>query len=129
VRSKLPVEAFSFYCSLGAGRSFESVARHYDASRATVSRAAKREKWKEQIVEIEAKARETAKSKLLVTLEEMNERHLRISRALMTRGLEALRAMPISTARDAMKALDIAMRHEREIVGGSDTADSVIEID
>ena len=49
----------------------------------------------------------------------MDERHLRMLRAIQARALEALRSGPASQAGAAARALDLAMRRDREIVSGA----------
>src|SRR5688572_16099173 len=119
MRSRLPLEAFGYYLALGASRTYAEVARKFGTSLATVNRAARREKWRDQVLEVEARARDAAKARLQVSLEETLDRHLKVTRALLSRGLEGLRAMPISNSRDALRAIDVALRHEREILGAT----------
>src|SRR5215471_9000959 len=115
--AKLPPEALGYYIELGAGRSYAAVADHFGVSkRAVVSRAI-RDNWKQKVSEIEAKAKVDAEKRAGESLEAMNERHLRSLRAIQGKALEALRTMPIETAMDAVRALDLGIRGERVVRG------------
>ena len=55
--------------------------------------------------------------KYLESLEGMNLRHLKSLKIIQGKALEALRTMPLSTAMEAVRALDMAIRQERLIRG------------
>ena len=55
---KLPQDTFSFYFSLGAARSYESVAQRYGVSKRAVAKMAAKEQWQERLMAAEQKARE-----------------------------------------------------------------------
>ena len=76
-----------------------------------------REHWQEKVAEVEAKARAAAEQKAFENLAAMNERHLKSLRVVQGKALEALRAMPLDTAMNAMRSLDLAIRQERLIRG------------
>lgn len=124
---KLPEDAFGFYVSLGPERSYKAVADHYGLSRKTVTRAAVAQGWQERMTDAETKARENTQRRLIETLEDVNDRHLKMLRAVQQRALETLRAMPLKTAADAVRALHDAIKTERVVIGepGDRTAVSV----
>ncbi|MBN1443720.1 MAG: hypothetical protein JXA90_13505 [Planctomycetes bacterium] len=111
--SKLPFEAFDYYYSLGPGRSYTAVAEYYGVSKRAVTSRALKERWQERILDVERQARENVNKKCAETLEEMTERHLRVLKAIQARALEALRAMPLESAMDAVRALGLAIKEER----------------
>ena len=114
---KIPPDAFSYYVGLGPDRSYQAVADHYVASKQAVVKVAKRERWQERLLEIERKAQEGADQRAVDSLEAMNERHLKTLTAIQARALEALRAMPLASAMEAVRALDICITKERLVRG------------
>ena len=127
---KIPSDSLQYYLGLGPDRSYQKVAEHYGVSKRGVTKLAARERWQEKVVEFERKAREGAEKKALESLEGMNLRHLKSLKVVQGRAIEALRAMPISTAMEAVRALDMAIRQERLIRGepSDRTAISVEEV-
>lgn len=114
---KLPADAFDVYMSLGPGRSYQAVADHFGVSKRAVTNRATTERWQQRATEIETKARQGAEQKLVETLEDMNTRHLKSLRVVQARAIEALRAMPLQSAIEAVRALDMGIRQERLIRG------------
>ncbi|MCB9492247.1 MAG: hypothetical protein H6674_09315 [Dehalococcoidia bacterium] len=114
---KLPDDAFTFYVGLGPGRSYAAVADRFGVNKKTVTRTALAQRWRERLAEVEAKAREGTHRRLVESLEEVNERHLRMLRAVQQRALEALRSMPLKTAIDAVRSLHDAIKNERLVLG------------
>lgn len=129
-RRKLPPDAFSYYVNLGTGRSYAQVAEQFGVTKRAVVNLALRERWQVQVEELERKAREKSNAKAGESLEEMNERHLKIARAVQNKALEALSRYPLETALQAVRALEGAVRQERGIKGepGSEGAASVESI-
>lgn len=117
MKRKLPSDAFTFYVSLGPERSYGAVAKHFHVDKRTVLRHASAQKWQAQLAEIEKKAQAKTQERLVSTLDEMNDRHLKVLRAVLGKALEALRATPLRSASDAVRAIDICVRHERVILG------------
>jgi len=131
-RRKIPQDAFTYYLSLGPGRSYQRVAEHYGVTKRAVAMLAVRERWQEQAAEIERKARQAASEKALESLEAMNERHLKAFRVVQGKALETLKAMPLNTAIAAVRALEAAIRHERSIrcepsEGGAGSVEEIIK--
>jgi hypothetical protein len=47
----------------------------------------------------------------------MSERHLKMTQYVQARALEVIKAVPLNTAMNAVRALDMSMRQERLIRG------------
>ena len=114
---KTPPDAFSFYFSLGTGRSYQAVADHYSVSKRAVSNMAERENWQSRLADLERKARDKADEKALETLDEMNGRHLKVLRFIQSKAIETLKSMPIESAMDAVRAYGQTLDRERTIRG------------
>lgn len=114
---KIPKDAFEFYVGLGPDRSYQVVADHFGVTKRAVTDRARQEQWQQKVAEIEAKARQNAEQRLMEALEDMNARHIKSLRIVQARALEALRNMPLQTAMEAVRALDVAIRQERLIRG------------
>ena len=129
MKTKIPLESFDFYVALGPARSYEKVAEHYATTKRTVTRHAKKEHWPERLAEVERKAREESDKNAIAVLKEMDERHLKIAKALQGKALEALRSMPLDRGADVIRALDLGVKQERLIHGepGERSAVSVEE--
>jgi len=130
VSGRIPPDAFEYYVSLGPDRSYERVAAEFGVSKRAVTKAAARQGWQQRVIELERKARESAEQKALESLEGMNLRHLKALKIVQGKALEALRSMPLSTAMEAVRALDLAIRQERLIRGepSDRTAISIEEV-
>lgn len=114
---KIPKDAFQFYVSLGPDRSYQRVAQEYGISKRAVTRHAAKEAWQGRLSRIEEEARKRGDEGLVETIEEMNERHFKLLRVVQGKAIETLRAMPLNSAMDAVRALDIVLRQERIIRG------------
>ena len=114
---KIPPDAFSYYFSLGTGRSYQAVAEHYGVSKRAVSNMAEREGWQARLTELERKARDRVDEKAVETLEDMNSRHLKVLRFIQNKAIEALKAMSIESAMDAVRAYGLSLDKERTIRG------------
>lgn len=114
---KLPFDAFDYYFALGPKRSYQAVAEHYGVSKPTVCKRAAHERWQDRLNDLESQARERSDQQIVEDLETMTVRHLKTYRAIQAKALEALRSMPISTAMEAVRALDTAMSKERVLRG------------
>ena len=127
--AKIPPDAFGFYLALGTGRSYGAVAEKYHVTKRAVTKHAARENWRERIHEIERKARRASEEKAVESLEMMNDRHLKSLRVIQGKALEALKAMPLNSAMEAVRALDLSIRQERVVRGepGDRTATTVEE--
>ena len=92
-KRKIPHDALSYYVSLGPARSYAQVAEHFGVTKRAIVKRATAEHWQSEVEEIERKAREKSKAKAGESLEEMNERHLKIARVVQSKALEALTAV------------------------------------
>ena len=116
--AKIPPDALQFYLSLGPGRSYEAVAQKYGVTKRGVVKHAQKENWQARILEIERKARHSSEQKAVESMEMMNDRHLKSLRVVQGKALETLKAMPLNTAMEAVRALDLGIRQERVVRGG-----------
>lgn len=128
--NRIPPDALEYYVSLGPERSYQKVADRYGVSKRAVTKHAVRARWQEKVLELERKAHESVAKKALESLEAMNLRHMKSLKVIQGKALEALRAMPLATAMEAVRAIDIAIRQERLIRGepSDRTAISVEEV-
>ncbi len=117
---KIPADAYEYYFSQGPSRSYEAVALHYGVSKRAVTQLAGREDWQGRLRAAEIKAKQATDLKVAETLETMRERHLKVYQAIQRKALEALRAAPLDTAIQAVRALSIALDGERLLRGGQD---------
>ncbi len=125
-----PTEAFEFYVGLGSGRSYQRVADEFGASKRAVTKLAARYHWQERVLELERRTQEGVEKRALESLEGMNLRHLKSLKIVQGKALETLRSMPLSTAMEAVRSLEVAIRQERLIRGepSDRTAVSVEEV-
>ncbi|RKY19794.1 MAG: hypothetical protein DRQ55_09685 [Planctomycetota bacterium] len=112
-----PDEALEFYVNLGPERSYAKVGKQYGVSKRSVTKHAAKHGWSRRLLEIEASARERNEARMVDAVDEMNKRHLQTAKVIQAKGLEALRAMPIDSAMGAVRALDIALKQERLVLG------------
>ena len=114
--NKIPPAAFSYYVALGPERSYQKVAEKFGVDKRTVTRHAAKDQWAERLEEAERIAQAESEEQAVDILREMNERHLRIAKALQGKALEALRALPIGKAADVIRALELDPRYVDVIV-------------
>jgi len=128
--ARIPPEAFEYYAGLGPSRSYKAVAERFGVSKRAVVEYARVDQWQERLAALEAKAKENSEQRILESLEAMNERHLKSLRVVQGKALEALKGMSLTTAMDAIRALDLAIKRERTIRGepGDRTAISVEDV-
>ena len=128
--AKLPHPAFEFYFGLGPGRSYQTVAYEFGVSKKSVTKRATSECWQDRLAKLEEKSRQNAEKKALETLDGMNDRHLKSLRVIQGKALETLKNLPLSSAMEAVRSLDLAIKQERVIRGepGDRTAVSVEDV-
>lgn len=127
---KIPDDAFVRYAMMGPGRSYRALATELRVSKRAVVNRASSERWQEKLQQLEAGARTEALQRLQEEYAAVLDRHLRAARAIQGKALEALRSKPIETARDAVWALTLAQREERELLGPpSPPVSGVIEVE
>ena len=92
-----------------------------------ITKLASKEQWQRKVEELEARARERTEEKAVENVEQMNTRHLKAMKIVQAKALEALRSMPLTSAMDAVRALDLAVKQERVVRGepGDRTAISI----
>lgn len=117
MRARIPAEAFEYYVGLGASRSYEAVAEKYAVSKTAVVKLAKREDWQARLARVELEAHQRSEQRAVETIEAMNDRHLRVMQVIQKKALETLKSMSLDTAIEAVRALEISVRHERLIRG------------
>lgn len=115
--NRIPADAFEAYFALGIDRSYQTVADRYGVSKRAVVKCANREGWQDRLRDREARARATADKEAVEGLEAINRRHLKSVRVVQAKALEALRSKPLKTAMEAVRALDMAIKQERLVVG------------
>jgi hypothetical protein len=114
---KIPVDAFDAYYALGPGRSYQSIAERFAVSKRAIVNLAKKENWQPRIVDLERKARERVDTKVVETIEAMHDKHLKTLQVVLGKALEALRSMPLTSAMEAVRAIEIVLKNERVIRG------------
>ena len=117
MKRKIPPDSFDYYVALGLGRSYQAVAKHYGVSKVAVTNRATKEGWQKKLAEMEAKVRRASEQKALETLDDIHQRHLKAARVIQAKALEALSRMPLDSAMDAVRALDLGVRQERLLIG------------
>lgn len=125
---KLPPDAFDAYVALGTMRSYTALAEHYGVDRKTVLRRAQAENWQKRLVEIEQRARQSGDQKLAESIEQMNDRHLKTLRIVQGKAIQTLREMPLTTAMEAVRALDLSIRNER-LIRGEPTDRNAVDVE
>jgi hypothetical protein len=123
---KMPDSAFEFYVGLGPSRSYQAVADEFGVTKRAVTKRATAERWAARLAAMERESRERMAKRAEETLDEMNERHLRIAKALQAKAVDALRNAPLETTRDVIKALELGVKQER-LVRGEPTDRNAIE--
>lgn len=116
-QGKLPADAFEYYVALGPDRSYQAVGDHYGITKRAVTDRASRDRWQERLQRIEDEARQRSDERIVESLEQMNERHLKTLQVIQRKALETLRSMGLNSAMEAVRALDICIQKERLIRG------------
>ena len=114
---KIPEDAFAQYVSMGVERSYQALADELGVTKRAVTKLAARENWSERLSKIEKDVREKCDKRLAETLEEMDERHMRLLKAVQGKAVQALKSMPIGSAMEAARAIDMTIKQERLIRG------------
>jgi hypothetical protein len=114
---KLPADSFEAYVAMGPERSYQAIATKYHCSKQAVTKKAAKERWQERLDEIEAEARRNSDKRVVQTLRDLNEKQLKLWQLVESRALQALRDHTLASAMDAAKALDLATKNIRLILG------------
>lgn len=115
--TRLPADAFEQYVALGGSRTYQALAERLRVSKRSVVRKAVAEDWQGRLAKIEAASRDKLDEKLTETLAAVNGRHLKTLRLIQAKAIKALQAMALDSAIDAIRALDLSIKHERLILG------------
>ena len=127
--ARIPAEeAFTYYVGLGPERSYGTVAKRFSVTKRAITKLAQRESWQSRLVAIEQEAQTRSDEKLAETLEQMNDRHLKMVRAMQAKALAALKAMPLGSAMDGVRALNLAIEKER-LIRGEPTDRSALSVE
>lgn len=126
--AKVDQDAFTFYFCLGAGRSYQAVADEFGVSKQAISKRAIKERWQDRVEDLDRRGRERAEQQITETVEEMKVRHLKMLKLVQGRALEALKAMPLATSMDAVRALEMSMKQER-LLRGEPTEHAVLTLE
>lgn len=128
--NRLPADAFEQYVALGSARTYQGLAERLRVSKRSIVRRAVAQDWQGRLARIEAAGRDKLDEKLGETLQAVNGRHLKTLRVIQAKALQALQAMALDSAMDAVRALDVAIRSERLILGepSDRTAVSIEEV-
>ena len=124
MRHKIPPAAFAFYYGLGPGRTYAAVAKEFGVSVRGVTKRALKEGWRDRLARIEADARRKQDERAVEDVAAVDDKHLRMARAIQARALETLKSSPLGNGTAAVRALDVAIRIERAILGRGKEAES-----
>ncbi len=111
--SKVPENAFELYVGLGPGRSYRALAEKLCVDKRTIVRHAGEEKWVERLAKIQEDARVSGDKRITETLEEMQERHLKMLRAMAGKSLQAMKEFPITSAAEGARIAGMVIKLER----------------
>ncbi|MBL8696400.1 MAG: hypothetical protein JNJ88_20050, partial [Planctomycetes bacterium] len=107
---------FDRYVAMGAGRNYRQLSSQLGISKRSIVRHATRHGWQQRLSLMEQEAQKVAQGKLTEALAAVHERHLKSVRFVQMRAIEALKALPLDRAIDAVRALSLAQREERELL-------------
>lgn len=117
MNQRLPAEALAYYLNLGNARSYQAVADHFGVSKRTVTATAARQKWQAQLEAAQAKSREQIGQRFAETLEQANERHVKLGRFLQSQGIAALKNAAEMSSADGIRAIKTGVDIERQGLG------------
>lgn len=117
MNKRLPAEALAYYLAQGQARSYQAVADHFGVSKRTVTATAARERWQAQLDAAEAKSREQIGQRYAETLEQANERHVKLGRFLQSQGISALKSVASMSSADGIRAIKTGVEIERQGLG------------
>jgi len=90
LESEKQLQAFRIYQQMGDSRSLEKVAKEVGVSLGTMHNWSKAHSWQERLIEIEAKAQERIKKKMITELVNLKERQIGIARTLIDDTIERI---------------------------------------
>ena len=109
--------AFNFYGKMGVRRSLREVAKEFKCNKRTIQKVNKRNNWQARLRAIEKEARENATRDMIRDMSEVSERHLKLARAIQSRGAQALSKLEFDSAWHGARAIEMAAKLERLILG------------
>ena len=118
--ARLPTDAFEQYVALGTSRTYVALASKLGVSKRSVVRRATRDGWQARLQRIAATAAEKFDEKAANETAAVNDRHLRVVRAIQHKALAALQSLPLNSGLDAVRALEISIKAERLVLGTDD---------
>ena len=123
--NRIPEGAFEHYVGLGPARSYQSVAEYYGVTKRAVLKHATKENWSERLGAIQKEAREEVDRKLAGALGEMQERHMKMLRAMASRAVAAIKEHPLSSGMEGIRAAELVIKMERLLAGESSARTTV----
>jgi hypothetical protein len=114
---KVPADAFALYVLMQEGRSYQALADQLGFSKQAIQDCADRENWQERLTEINALVRIEVEKKLVETLAERRDQHLKLARAMQARGAKGLSDHEAVSCGEAIKAVESGVKLERLILG------------
>lgn len=114
---KIPSNAFEVYVGMGPERSYRAVAAKFGCTKQAVTKKAGKEKWQERLDDMEAEARRMSDKRVIKTMRDLSDKQLKLWQLVESRALQALRDHSLGSAMDAAKALDLATKNMRLILG------------
>jgi hypothetical protein len=109
--------AFAHWIAQGEKRSQYLTAKVFKVSRRAIGKCARRNNWYQRLGDIERDAREKSDRRLSETLADTRQRHLKMLRVVAAKGLQALQERNIGSAMDGCRAIEMAIKLERVILG------------
>src|SRR5690349_9695266 len=98
---------FRFYVEQGVHRSLRATALEFRCNKRTIQKIAKRNNWQPRLREIEKEARERATREMVDHMSEVSERHLKLARAIQSRGAQALSKLEFDSAWHGARAIEL----------------------
>ena len=111
---------------MGVSRSYEALAKRYGCSKKSVTKRAVKERWQERARELETNAVRESEKRVGESVGAARERHERIAKIILAKAVEALKGATIPSGLGAIRAVEAALRLERELglgIGDGEQAD------
>ncbi|NLB82491.1 MAG: hypothetical protein GX800_12990 [Clostridiaceae bacterium] len=108
-------EAFIDYRDSGTDRSIRSTAQKLCKNRTTIAEWCKKYNWVERAVQYDAELDRQARERNEKEREEMAQLHIKAARAMLTKALKGLQAIPddAMTPNDVSRMIEVASKLER----------------
>lgn len=110
-------EAFAHWIAQGDNRSMYATAQEFGVSRRAIGKCARRGNWMKRLGDIERDAREKLDRRSAETLADTRQRHLKMLRVVAAKGIQALQKYDLNDAMQAIRAIEMAIKLERMILG------------